>query len=102
MTFSTRNVLAQTPTHPTACPPGPAADDVVAWNQFGVKYRDLGAAEWKTIAPAKVGVEVLTGPLEVRKVVDGAAAAYAPTSFTADARVHARRRSRSTWAPMRG
>ena len=83
VTFSTRNVPADADA-PDGVPAGVAADDVVAWNQFGVRYRDLGAAEWKKIAPAKVGVEVLTGPLEVRKVVDGAAAGYAPTSFTAD------------------
>ncbi len=83
VTFSTRNVLADAGTG-DGVPAGTAADDVVAWNQFGVKYRDLGAAEWKKIAPATTGVQVLTGPLEVRKVVDGAAAAFAPTSFTAD------------------
>jgi len=83
VTFSTRNVLADAGSV-DGVPAGTAADDVVAWNQFGVKYRDLGATEWKKIAPAKTGVQVLTGPLEVRKVVDGAAAAFAPTSFTAD------------------
>ena len=83
VTFSTRNVLAAADA-PDGVPAGVAADDVVAWNQFGVKYRDVGAADWKKIAPAKMGVEVLTGPVEVRKVVDGAAAGFAPTSFTAD------------------
>ena len=83
VTFRTRNVLAS-PTATDGVPAGTAADDVVAWNQFGVKYRDLGDAAWKKIAPAKMGVEVLTGPIEVRKVVDGPAASYAPDGFTAD------------------
>ncbi|AEI10597.1 LPXTG-motif cell wall anchor domain protein [Cellulomonas gilvus ATCC 13127] len=87
VTFSSTNVLADADADADSLdgvPAGPAADDVVAWNQFGVKYRDLGATGWKTIAPAKMGVEVLTGPLEVRKAVTGPAAAFAPTSFTAN------------------
>lgn len=83
VTFSTVNELADT-THPDGVPAGVAADDVVAWNQFGVKYRDEGQTAWKKIAPAKMGVEVLTGPLLVRKSVTGPAAAFAPGFFTAD------------------
>ncbi|WP_309133937.1 DUF5979 domain-containing protein [Cellulomonas sp.] len=81
VTFSTRNVLA-TADAPDGVPVT-GADEVVAVNQFGVKYRDTGASTWKKIAPATVGVRVPTGPLEVRKVVDGPAAGYAPDAFTA-------------------
>lgn len=83
VTFSTRNVLASAQAA-DGVPAGPAADDLLAWNQFGVKYRDQGASEWKKIAPPKVGVQVLTGPLEVRKVVAGPASRNAPSTFAAD------------------
>ena len=83
VTFQTVNALADS-TFADGVPAGPAADDVVAWNQFGVKYRDEGQTAWKKIAPAKMGVQVLTGPLLVRKDVTGPAAAFAPDSFTAD------------------
>ncbi len=83
VTFSTVNVLSADDVA-DGVPAGTAADDVVAWNQFGVKYRDQGASDWKKIAPDRMGVEVLTGPLEVVKVVDGPAAALAPTVFAAD------------------
>jgi hypothetical protein len=83
VTFSTVNVLAGDDVV-DGVPAGTAADAVVAWNQFGAKYRDQGSATWAKIAPPKMGVQVLTGPIEVRKVVEGPAGGFAPASFGAD------------------
>lgn len=48
----------------------------------GVKYTDQAAT--KKIAPATVGVHLLTGSLAVVKDVTGDAAGYAPAALTAD------------------
>lgn len=80
VTFSTRNVLASADSPLGASITVPAADEI-AINQHGVKYTDQGGV--KKIAPATVGVQLLTGSIEVRKDITGAAAGYAPDAFTA-------------------
>jgi uncharacterized repeat protein (TIGR01451 family) len=54
-----------------------------AWNSFGV-YATFGSGYAdRTVEPIRAGVQLSTGPIQVTKAIAGAAAAYAPTSFTA-------------------
>ena len=61
----------------------PAADEL-AWNQFGVKYRNTGAQAFSKRAPGQVGVHLRVGSIRVVKEVTGPAAGYAPDEFLAD------------------
>lgn len=54
-----------------------------AWNSFGV-YATFGSGYAdRTVEPIRAGVQLATGPIQVTKAITGAAATYAPTSFTA-------------------
>ncbi|MFS3127277.1 DUF5979 domain-containing protein [Nocardioides sp. Bht2] len=60
------------------------ADDQLAYNQHGIKYRFTGQAQWRELAPSKVGVHLRTGAIGIEKTVTGPAKAYAPTEFLAN------------------
>lgn len=66
---------------PVSLPASPAA--AVAWNQFGATAALVGGGSVRR-APVKAGVTIATGPLQVDKVVTGAAASAAPDRFGAD------------------
>jgi len=82
-TFSSKNMPAT-----TADPSGASVDvpvtDSYAWNQFGVKYLDSGASAYRKIAPAREGVHLMTGALQLDKVITGTYAGLAPSSFVVD------------------
>lgn len=80
VTYSTVNVEA-TGADPSGASIVVPADDQFADNQFGVKYRNAGSAEYDKIAPNAVGVHLMTGPIRVDKLVTGAGALYAPDAF---------------------
>ena len=61
----------------------PAADEL-AWNQFGVKYKNTGAQSFSKRAPGQVGVHLRFGSIQVVKEVIGPAADYAPGEFLVD------------------
>lgn len=80
VTYSSKNVAA------SSSDTGGASVDVAssgqyAWNQFGLLYTGVSGA--RTIAPSLVGVHLRTGSIQVAKALAGAAAAYAPSAFTA-------------------
>lgn len=81
VTYSTLNAPA-TLSNPAGASVTAPVTDTLAINQFGVKYTDQAAT--KKIAPATVGVHLLTGSIEVVKDVTGDASIYAPDAFTAD------------------
>lgn len=85
VTFSTENVPASS-ANPNGAPVAVPVGDTFAWNQFGVKYRDQGAPTYRKIAPAHVGVHLVTGSIEVHKEFTGSAAALAPLTIRADVR----------------
>lgn len=68
---------------PVSVPATPAAAPAVAWNQFGATASLVGGGTIRR-APVKAGVAIATGPLQIDKVVTGAAAAAAPDEFGAD------------------
>ncbi|MFB9746471.1 DUF5979 domain-containing protein [Leifsonia shinshuensis] len=68
---------------PVSLPASPAAAAAVAWNQFGATAALVGGGSVRR-APVKAGVTIATGPLQVDKVVTGAAASAAPDEFGAD------------------
>ncbi|WP_158268795.1 DUF5979 domain-containing protein [Salinibacterium hongtaonis] len=61
---------------PVSAPVGPA----VAWNQMGATATFVTSPVMRR-APAKVGVALASGPLSVAKLIDGDAAAHAPSAF---------------------
>lgn len=83
LTFSTRNVPASA-VNPDGAPVAVPASDGFAWNQFGVKYLDEGAQDFRKISPAHVGVHLLTGAIEVHKEFTGSGAALAPGTIRAN------------------
>jgi hypothetical protein len=83
VTFSTTNMPVTTADPSGADVDVPVADSY-AWNQFGVKYLDTGASTYRKIAPARMGIHLMTGALQIDKVITGAFAAGAPTSFVVD------------------
>ena len=58
-------------------------EDEFAWNQFGA-HAVLQSGRTLDRAPVKAGVTLVSGELDVAKVVDGSAAAYAPADFLID------------------
>lgn len=56
--------------------------DQQAINQFGATYREVGKSSKYPIAESIVGVHLMSGTFEVKKVVQGSAAAFAPETFT--------------------
>lgn len=63
--------------------PAPGSAPAVAWNQFGATA-SLADGDTLSRAPVKAGVTIATGPLQIDKVVTGAAASAAPDEFGAD------------------
>lgn len=57
--------------------------DQFAWNQYGAQA-ELTDGNTLRRAPVKAGVTLVSGPIEVRKEVSGAAAAYAADAFRVD------------------
>jgi hypothetical protein len=84
VTFSTVNLLASDD-DPSGVPRDVPAQDLVAWNQHGIKFKYSGVNTFRQIAPNRVGVQLRTGSVQVIKVVTGPAAAYAPGTFRVDA-----------------
>lgn len=68
---------------PGLTPVSAPVTDQFVWNQFGAEATPLTGMRI-TRAPVKAGVTLSGGPLTVKKVVTGNAAAVAPTSFEAD------------------
>ncbi len=68
---------------PDGAPVSIAAGPAFAWNQFGATAGLTGGGTVRR-APVKAGVTLLTGPLQIDKVIDGSAAAKAPDEFLAD------------------
>ncbi len=80
VSYSTVNVEATTSDPSGASTVVPAADEF-AYNQFGVKYRNVGSSGYDKIAPNAVGVHLMTGPIRVDKLIVGAGVQYAPDTF---------------------
>ena len=80
--FSTENVLKSTADPSGASKTVPAMDQI-AWNQYGVKYRDTGATSYRKLAPSVVGTHVRFGAIEINKLITGPAAGYAPDAYQA-------------------
>ncbi|MBO1740278.1 DUF5979 domain-containing protein [Leifsonia sp. TF02-11] len=68
---------------PVSLPASPGSAPAVAWNQFGATASLVGGGTVRR-APVKAGVTIATGPLQIDKVVTGAAASAAPDEFGAD------------------
>ncbi|WP_291379570.1 DUF5979 domain-containing protein [Demequina sp.] len=83
VTYSTANVPA-TSSDPTGAEVDVPVADSYAWNQFGVKYLDTGATAYRKIAPARMGIHLMTGALQLDKVVTGVYSRLAPSSFVVD------------------
>ncbi|MCG8153151.1 hypothetical protein GUY44_21905 [Pimelobacter simplex] len=77
VTFSTTNVLASDADASGVRRTVPA-DDLIAWNQHGIKFKYSGVAMFRQIAPNRVGVHLHTGKAGILKAITGPAAAYAP------------------------
>lgn len=80
VTFSTMNVPASA-SNPSGASVSVPVVDSYAWNQFGVKYLDTGATAFRKISPARVGVHLLSGELQIDKVIAGIYADKAPSTF---------------------
>lgn len=83
ITYSAANVVASEE-NPSGAPSAVPASDSFAWNQFGVKYRDVNSNAYGRIAPSAVGVHLVFGALRIDKEITGPAAASAPAEFLAD------------------
>ncbi|WP_344112788.1 DUF5979 domain-containing protein [Nocardioides humi] len=84
VTFSTTNVMASDadPSGVSRTVPG---DDLLAWNQHGIKFKYTGINGFRQIAPNRVGVHLRTGSVEITKQLTGPAASYAPEELRVDA-----------------
>ncbi|MEO8529290.1 MAG: DUF5979 domain-containing protein, partial [Pseudolysinimonas sp.] len=56
-----------------------------AWNSFGVDALFPTGFVERRVEPVRAGVQLTSGPIQVAKVILGATASYAPTSFAATA-----------------
>lgn len=83
VTYESKNMPA-TADDGSGAPVDVPVDDSYAWNQFGIKYLEQGRSEYNRIAPSKVGVHLVTGPIAVTKNVTGPASDYAPDTFDAN------------------
>jgi uncharacterized repeat protein (TIGR01451 family) len=63
-------------------PVSTATPNARAWNSFGVAASFGAGNASRAVEPIKAGVQLATGPLQVAKVITGASAAYAPTSYS--------------------
>ncbi|MDQ6523703.1 DUF5979 domain-containing protein [Nocardioides sp. LHD-245] len=77
VTFSTTNVMASD-ADVSGVPRTVPGDDLLAWNQHGIKFKYTDRSMFRQIAPSRVGVHLHTGAVEIRKEITGPAAAYAP------------------------
>lgn len=77
VTFSTTNVLASD-SDPSGVRRAVPAEDLIAWNQHGIKFKYTGINAFRQIAPNRVGVHLHSGAARIRKDLTGPAAAYAP------------------------
>ncbi|WP_436700183.1 DUF5979 domain-containing protein [Nocardioides sp. BYT-33-1] len=77
VTFSTTNVMASD-TDASGVPRTVPADDLLAWNQHGIKFKYTDRNMFRQIAPSRVGVHLRTGSVRLRKEITGPAASYAP------------------------
>ncbi|WP_309069658.1 DUF5979 domain-containing protein, partial [Microbacterium sp.] len=68
---------------PSRAPIEVPVEDQFAWNQFGA-HAVLQSGRTLDRAPVKAGVTLVAGELDVAKVVEGEAAAYAPAEFRVD------------------
>ncbi|QIZ99710.1 DUF5979 domain-containing protein [Leifsonia sp. PS1209] len=68
---------------PDGAPVSMASAPSFAWNQFGATAALTGGGTVRR-APVKAGVTIVTGPLQVDKIVTGSAASSAPAQFLAD------------------
>ena len=73
----------ETAADPDLAPVDVPVTDQFAWNQFGAQVVLTDGGTLRR-APVKAGVTLVSGPVEVRKVVSGPAAAYAADAFVAD------------------
>lgn len=78
ITFSTTNVMASD-LDSSGVRRSVPADDLIAWNQHGVKFKYSGINTFRKIAPNRVGVHLRTGAVRIRKDLTGPAADYAPS-----------------------
>lgn len=83
VTYSTENVAA-TVADPSGASAVVPATDSIAWNQFGVQYRNTGATNFSKIAPSQVGTHLLFGAIQIDKSVTGPASGYAAGDFDVD------------------
>ena len=83
VTFSTLNVPA-TEADPSGAPVQVGADDSLAWNQAGLKFRYSDTQAFGKRIPAQVGVHLLFGSMLIDKEITGPAAQYAPDEFLVD------------------
>lgn len=81
--FSTIN-KAQTTDDASGASDVVPAEDELAWNQYGIKFKYSNRSTFNIIAPSKVGVHLQFGSIGVNKVVTGPADRYAPTTFKVD------------------
>ncbi|MGM7680249.1 DUF5979 domain-containing protein [Microbacterium sp. A94] len=83
VTYSSTNVVASdaNPSGASAAVPG---TDSFAWNQFGAKFLFRDSSSYVKSAPARVGVHLIFGSIEVSKEITGDAAGYAPEEFLFD------------------
>jgi hypothetical protein len=82
VTYSTQNVLKSTADPSGASKTVPAMDQI-AWNQYGLKYRDTGSSSYRKLAPSVVGTHVRFGAIEINKLITGPASGYAPDEYQA-------------------
>ncbi|WP_203136396.1 DUF5979 domain-containing protein [Microbacterium sp. JZ31] len=80
--YQTVNAPA-TEADPSRAPVEVPVEDQFAWNQFGA-HAVLQSGRTLDRAPVKAGVTLVAGELDVAKVVEGEAAAYAPDEFLVD------------------
>jgi large repetitive protein len=83
VTFETVN-RPQTDADPSGASTSVPAADQLAWNQFGVRFRNTGSSTFSKLAPNRVGVHLRVGSIQVVKRVTGPAAGYAPDEFAID------------------
>lgn len=75
--------LPATDADPSLAPVEVPVTDAFAWNQFGAQAVLTDNTTLRR-APVKAGVTLVSGPLQVVKTVDGAAARYAADEFLVD------------------
>jgi uncharacterized repeat protein (TIGR01451 family) len=83
VTFSTVNPPA-TASDPQGAPVAVPVVGAFAWNQFGVKYQNVGSPTFSKLAPSRVGVHLPSGPIRIDKLVTGGDAANAADRFLVD------------------